>query len=326
MKIESIFTKIKNKLTEFNELGICLVLVVLCIIIGFVNSNFWSMDNVMNIIRSSSYLAILSVGQCMVLLLGDFDLSAGNLMGTAGIVCAVGMNVLGLPIWVSILMGLAVAAVFGFVNGTLIVKARIPAFIVTLGTMYIAKGVTNVITEGRSVFPLAEGFDFLGNYELFGFIPFSVVIMIVLLVAADFVVRKTVLGRQIMAIGGNPEAAKLSGINSGKIKQGVFVFMGLCSGLTGIIITSRMATGQANTGTGYELQSVAACLIGGTSTAGGKGSMLGALIGCLLMNVITNGMVLMRINTYWQNIVLGIIIIGAVALDLYNRRKTGDVV
>ena len=322
----TLLNKAKYVLSQFHELGIFLVLVVLCLAIGIANPTFWGLDNIMNILRSSSYLIIIAIGQCAMLLLGAFDMSAGNVMGFGGIICAYGMNKLGMSIVASIVLGLLVGAMFGLFNGFLVVYVRIPAFIATLGAMYIAKGLTNVITEGRAIYPLADGFGFLGNYDLFGFIPLVVVIMLGLLIVSDFVIRKTVFGRQLVAIGGNPEVAKLSGINCNLIRMSVFVFMGVCSALSGIIVTSRMESGQTHLGSDYALLSIAACLIGGTSTAGGIGSMPGTLIGALIMSVLTNGMVLVRINTYWQSVVLGAILILAVALDLYNRRKTGDLV
>ena len=312
-------------LGKFNELGIFLVLIFLSLIIGVVNPSFFGADNLMNILRTSSYIVILSIGQTLVLILAGFDLSVGSVMGLGGLVAAACMNMLGLGIGVSILFALLAGASIGFINGLLIVRAKIPPFIVTLGTLYIARGLVNVITMGRNVFPLADGFGVLGNGELFG-VPYSVIIMVILLIAASWMLKKTIFGRYIMAIGGNEETAKLSGINVPLVKQIVFVITGMLAAFTGIIITSRMGTGQTNLGTGWELTSVAASLIGGTSTFGGKGTMFGTLIGAMLMSVLTTGMVLMRISTYYQNIVLGCIIIGAVALDLSNRRKTGDIV
>ena len=322
----AVLKAIGERFGKFNELGILIALIVLCLVFGASNPSFWGVDNIMNIVRASSYLVIIAVGQTMALILADFDLSVGSQMGLGGIVCAAGMNMLGLPILVSILLALGVGALIGITNGILIVRAKIPAFIVTLGTMYLARGVANVITQGRAVYPLTPGFEFLGNYQLFDIVPLSVIIMAVILIVVTFVLKRTVFGRYMFAIGGNVETARLSGINIGLVKLIVFMCAGIFAALSGIIVTSRMGTGQTNLGMGYELQSVAASLIGGTSTAGGKGSMVGTLIGTLIMNVLTNGMVLMRVNVYFQNIVLGVILIGTVGFDLYNRRKTGDVV
>jgi ribose/xylose/arabinose/galactoside ABC-type transport system permease subunit len=320
-----IFSKVKERLNKFSELGIFLSLIALSLVIGFTNSAFFGVDNLMNIIRTSSYIVIIGVGQTLVLILGGFDLSVGSVMGLGGLVSAACMNMLGLGIGLSITLGILAGGAIGLLNGTLVVRAKMPPFIVTLGTLYIARGLVNVITRGRNVFPLADGFEKLGNGELLG-IPFSVIIMVFLLVASTYMLKKTTFGRKIMAIGGNEHTARLSGINIGFIKQIIFVITGMLAAFAGIIITSRMGTGQTNLGTGWELTVVAACIIGGTSTFGGKGSMFGTLIGALIMSVLTNGMVLMRISTYYQNILLGAIIIVAVGLDLYNRRKTGDIV
>ncbi len=321
----SLLGLIRERISKFGELGIFLALILLSLVIGITNPAFFNPDNLMNILRTSSYIVIIAIGQTLVLILGGFDLSVGSVMGLGGLVAAACMNMLGLGIGLSILIALLAGALFGIINGTLIVRVKMPPFIVTLGTLYIARGLVNVITKGRNVFPLAEGFDVLGNGDLFG-VPYSVVIMIVLLVVTSLILKRTVFGRYVMAIGGNEETTRLSGINVALIKQLVFIVTGILAAFAGVIVTSRMGTGQTNLGTGWELTTVAACLIGGTSTFGGKGTMFGTFVGAMLMSVLTTGMVLMRISTYYQNIVLGCIIIAAVALDLSNRRKTGDIV
>ena len=315
--------KVKD-LTKINELGIFIFLVALCVLISVVNPKFYSFVNIVNILRQTSYVAIIGLAVTMVFITAGLDLSVGSILGLGGLITAVFMANLGLPVWVAIIAGLFVGVFFGFFNGLVIVKGRIPSLIVTLGTLYMARGFMNVITKGRPVYPLPENFVSLGTGTVFG-IPYSVIIVVVLFFITHFVLKYTIYGRQVYAVGGNLETSKLSGINVDFVRVSVYVLSSIAAAFTGIIITARMGSGQVSTGTGWELTVIASVIIGGTSMFGGAGTVFGTILGALLMTVMTNGMILMRVSAFWQNVVIGAIIIIAVAIDQYKRRKSGDI-
>jgi ribose/xylose/arabinose/galactoside ABC-type transport system permease subunit len=207
-------------------------------------------------------------------------------------------------------------------NGLIIVKRKVPAMIATMGTLYIARGFCNVITRGSPVYPLPESFGRLGN-GLFLSISYSVYIAIAIALFCNYVLRNTTYGRSVYAIGGNQETARLSGIAVDKIKILAYIFSSLSATLVGIIMTSRMESGQVTTGNGREMTIIAAVVIGGTSIQGGSGTILGTVIGGLLMAVVENSMVLMTVSVYWQSVVIGIIMIGAVMLDVLQKERAG---
>ena len=316
---------IKQKLDikTFNELGIVLVLAVICVIISAINPVFYSWLNIVNILRTSSYVMIVGTAVTFVFISGGLDLSVGSVIGLGGLISAVCMNILGLPIIVSIIMGLVVGIMIGLFNGIITVKFRIPPMIVTLGSMYIARGIMNVITKGKPVFPLPDGFNKIGSGS-FLLVPYSVWIALLFGLLAFFVLKHTVYGRYLYCVGGNKEASRLSGINSDLMQLSVYLISGFAAALSGIIMTARIASAQISLGTGWEMTVIAAVIIGGTSMFGGAGTVLGTAIGSLLLSIISNGIVLMGISAYWQNIVTGLIIILAVGIDHYKRRKSGN--
>jgi len=314
-----------KRIGEFNELGIFLVLIAICIIITIVNPIFISGDNLTNMARATSYVIIVSTVSTMVFIVGGLDLSVGSVIGLGGLVTGVCLNYFDLPVWVSICAGLATGAAVGLGNGLLVVKTKLPPFIATLGTMYMARGVMNVITEGQPVYPLPEKFIQFGSGELFG-MQYSIYIALGIAVAIHFVLKNTVFGRNLYAIGGNLETARLSGISIGRDRIIVYVLSGLVAALSGIIQTARMNSAQVSTGTGWEMRVIASVIIGGTSLFGGSGSVLGTVFGTVMMTVLTSGMILMKVSAYWQNVVVGAIIVVAVIIDQMKRRRTGDIV
>ena len=313
-----------KQITKINELGILIFLIAICIVISAVNPKFYSFINIINILRQTSYIGIIGMAVTMVFITAGLDLSVGSVLGLGGLISAIFMATFGMPVWISVIAGLLTGVFFGLVNGFLIVKGKIPSLIVTLGTLYIARGFMNVITKGRPVYPLPDTFQRLGNGTLAG-IPYSVIIVAVLLVISHFVLRNTIYGRKIYAVGGNLETSRLSGINVDFIRISVYVLSALLAAFTGILITARMGSGQVSTGTGWELTVIASVIIGGTSMFGGAGTVFGTILGALLMTVMTNGMILMRISAFWQNVFIGAIIIIAVAIDQYKRRRSGDI-
>jgi ribose/xylose/arabinose/galactoside ABC-type transport system permease subunit len=314
-----------QRIFKMNELGILLVYILMCAIISFVNPSFLSFDNLINIVRTSSYVVIAGVTATMIFIVGGLDLSVGSVIGLGGLSSALVLVHTGLPVWVAICAGLLVGLIFGLFNGIASVKWKIPSLIVTLGTLYIARGLMNVITEGRPVYPLPDAFNNLGSGTIFK-LPYSVFIAVILVFIVYFVLKYTIYGRNIYAIGGNEETARLSGINVDRIRISVYALASMTAALTGIIMTARMASAQVSTGTGWELTVISAVIIGGTSMFGGVGTVFGTVLGALVMTTLSNGLVLMRVSAFWQNVFIGVIIILAVGIDQLKRRKSGDAV
>lgn len=316
-KVNSLYSKI----TKFDQLGILIVLIVLVLIVGINKPVFFSGENIVNILRSMSFIFIIGVAMTFVLIAGGLDLSVGPIVALGGIISALAVTN-GVPVFFSILLGIAAGAVIGFVNGAIIVKFNIPALIVTLGMMYIGKALVLVITEGKPVYPLPDNFKIIGQGSV-GVIPNIVMVAIVIAIIGAFVLKKTKYGRSVYAVGGNRETARLSGINVNGIQISVYVLTGAAAALAGVLMAARLNSAQPTAGAGYELSVIAAVIIGGTSMFGGAGSILGTLIGALLMTIIENGMLLLKISPNWQGIVVGAIIIFAVGLDQYRRKKIG---
>lgn len=306
-------------LTRFDQLGIVIVLVILMITVGLINKVFYSPENLMNVFRSTSYVFIIGIAITYVLITAGLDLSVGAVMAMSGILSAMVAQT-GMPLLVSIASGILFGAAVGLVNGFLIVKQDIPALIVTLGMMYVCEGLVLIITKGSPVYPLPDSYKQLGQGNVLG-IPNPVVIALILAIIGAFVLKYTKYGRCIYATGGNKETSRLAGINVNFIQMSVYVLSGASAALTGILMAGRLNSAQPSSGSGYELTVVAAVIIGGTSMFGGAGSIFGTLLGALLMTVIENALLLMKISAYWQSFIVGIIIIFAVGLDQYRRKK-----
>ncbi|MGI9861718.1 ABC transporter permease [Moorella naiadis] len=304
---------------QAQEVGIFISLILLSLIIGFVNSAFWNAGNLIEILRSISFMVIVGVGETLVLISGGLDLSVGSILAVGGVISGLAL-VNQLPITLALFFGMLSGLLLGWLNGFIITRFKIPPLITTLGMLYVARGIVLVITKGRPLYPFPDAFNAMGQGS-FGGIPYVVFFMIVFAIAAHWVLNYTTLGRSIYAIGGNEQTARTSGIDVDRIKLITYSIAGLMSGITGILMAARLSSAQSNAGTGWELTVIASVIIGGTSMFGGAGSILGTLIGAALMAVITNGMVLMNVSVYWQNIVVGIIIVVAVGLDQYRKMK-----
>jgi ribose transport system permease protein len=307
-----------TRFTHVKEFGVLIALIVLCAIIAIASPYFLKTTNLFNVLRQISIIGILAVGQCMIIIIGCLDLSAGTVMGLMGVLAAL-FSALGIPpVFVFILVILCGAAIGAF-NGILVTKFGVNAFIVTLGMQYIARSISLLLTKGvpvRMTSPLAE----LGSGYV-GPVPVSVIIMLVVVALGVVFTKKTLQGRNIYAVGSNEKAAKLSGIRSANVKMMAFIIMGCLAGLSGIILTGVLKTAEPTAGLGYELEAIAAVIIGGTSLAGGEGSILGAIIGAALMGVLKNGFVLLGVSAYWQMFALGAVIIAAVLIDSLKRKR-----
>ncbi|MBC5649101.1 ABC transporter permease [Christensenella tenuis] len=310
-----------RNITKFDQLGIVIVLVALVVVIGISNSNFFSQENIINVLRSTSYIFIIGIAMTFVLITGGLDLSVGSVMAVGGILAALAATN-GIPLIPSMLIGFAFGAAVGIVNGLLVVKLNIPSLIVTLGMMYVCDGLSLIITQGTPVYPLPDDFKQMGQGSV-GIIPNVVVVAAVLAVIGAFVLKKTQYGRSVYAVGGNRETARLSGIDTNKVQISVYVLSGIAAALTGILMAGRLNSAQPSAGNNYELKVIAAAVIGGTSMFGGSGNILGTLIGALLMTVIENGMLLMKLSAYWQSLIVGVIMVFAVGLDQYRRKRLG---
>lgn len=306
-----------KKNSIIRKMGPLLGLLLLAIALTILSDRFFTVNNLLNVARQISINAIISVGMTLVILTGGIDLSVGSIVALTGSITA-GLMIGGQGILPAILIGMVVGALLGLFNGLLITRAGIPPFIATLGTMTVARGFTLVYTDGRPITGMEEAFRYLGGGYLAG-IPVPVVIMLVIFAIAYIMLKKTRLGRYIYAIGGNEEAARLSGINTKKILLSVYVLGGLLAGISGIIMASRLNSAQPTAGVSFELDAIAAVVLGGTSLSGGVGTIGGTLIGALIIGVLDNGLNLLNVSSFYQQIAKGLVILLAVFLD--KKRK-----
>jgi len=304
----------------WDRAGILIVLVVLVGLMAVVAPNFASFDNAMNVLRAISINAILAAGMTLVILTAGIDLSVGSTLAVAGCV-GVLLHLAGMPVVVAVLGGVLAGALAGAVNGGLSAWLVMPPFIVTLGAMTYLRGTAYSSTGGLPVIANDLSFGGLGNSYI-SVVPTPVVIMLIVYAVIWFLLERTTFGRHIYAVGGNPEAARLAGINVNRILIWVYTICGATAGLAGIIFAARVMSAQPNQGAGYELNAIAAVVIGGTALAGGRGKIIGTLIGALIIGVLTNGLVLMNVQYFTQLIIQGIVIIVAVALDSIRRMVT----
>lgn len=312
------YTNVLRRFFSMHESGVLLAIIIFVIIIASVNNVFIAPENLINVFRSTGFTLITTIGMTFILIAGGLDLSVGSVYALGGTVCAKCL-VSGMSIPMAIALGLLTGLLVGAINGLIIVKINIPPLIVTLGMMYVARGIVYVLTEGVPVYPLPSAFKAIEQTNLFGFLPTVVLLAVTLATIASIILKKTPFGRSVYAVGGNTDAARISGININKIKLAVYTITSGLAALTGIMMTSRLGSAQASAGTGYEMTVIAAVIIGGTSTYAGVGTIFGSILGALFMEILSNSLTLMRISVYWQNIVIGTILVLAVAIDTYRR-------
>jgi len=310
----------KNFLEILNKFKTGIGLLILVIVLSFMSPYFLTIPNILNIIRQVSIIAIVSFGMTMVILTGGIDLSVGSMLAFAGAVSAGMMVNSGFNVFLAILIGLAAGTALGFFNGLAVAKAKLPAFIVTLAMMTVARGFTLIYTDGRPISGFNETFRFFGAGYL-GRIPIPVVIMFMFLIVIYVLLKKTPLGRYIYAIGGNETATKLSGINTDKIKIAVYALNGFLAAVSGIILTSRLNSAQPMAGEGYELDAIAAVVLGGTSLSGGSGTVIGTIVGALIIAVLNNGLNLLNVSSFYQLVAKGAVILLAVFLDRKSQQQ-----
>lgn len=282
--------------------------------------SFRTMENILSIGLQISVIAIMSIGEVWIIISGGIDLSVGSIMALSGVVTTM-MIAAGFDIFISSLCGILVGAFCGFINGFLTAVGKLPPFISTLGMMGIARGVALIITKGVPVFGLPDSFSLLGNGRLLQILPIPVLITLLLGFMGHIILTKTPFGRYTYALGSNFEAARLSGIRTTRNLVYIYLLGGFLYGAAGIILASRLSTGQPTSGTGYELDVIAACVIGGASLSGGSGTIWGAILGALLIGVLRNGSNLLDISAFWQQVAIGTIIVIAVFIDQYHKKN-----
>lgn len=308
--------KIKGKVSDFSRYGIYIAFLAMCILFSVMNPLFLTPGNILNILRQVSFNAILAMGMLMVIITGGIDLSVGSVVALAAVVTASFVQTAGplLPVPLAILAGLLIGAFCGAFNGILITKGRLAPFIVTMVMMTMARGAAQLFTKGRPVTGLLESFDFLGAGSIAG-IPVPIYIMAVVVLITHFILKYTRAGRYIYAVGGNEQAAVASGLKVNRMKIFVYIYSGILAALVGIILTARLNSASPVLGNGYELDAIAAVVIGGASMNGGKGKVIGTVVGALIIGTISNGLDILNVSSYWQQIIKGIIILIAVLLD-----------
>lgn len=300
-------------------------LIVLVIIFAIASPNFLTFSNIATVLLSTAVIGILALGTTFVIITGGIDLSIGTGMALCAVMTGVIITNLGMPVWVGVLGGIGTGVLMGLVNGVNITYLRLPPFIATLAMMMIAGGLALVISGVRPIYFSTSAPDFkrIALGVIIPGIPNAVLITAVLALIAGLVLSKTLLGRYTFAIGSNEEATRLSGVNTRRWTIFVYMFAGAFTGVAGIVIASRLDSAQPQIGTGYELQAIAAVIIGGTSLLGGRGSIVGTVIGALIMSVLVNGLRILSIQTEWQNVVVGVVVLLAVFFDsLRNRQRT----
>jgi ribose/xylose/arabinose/galactoside ABC-type transport system permease subunit len=302
----------------WNRIGMPAVIVAMAVVFGSLNPNFWSATNVSNVSRQMSILALLSLGQTFAILSGGIDLSVGSLLALVSVVCAQQMKDFG--VIEGMAAGVIAGGLAGLVNGVIVARARVPAFIVTLGMLVAARGAALTLSGGLPIAGLPREFLVLGAGYL-GPIPIPTVIAIVAFLMAHVILSRTRFGRYVYAMGSNEEAAVLSGINVANYKMLVYITSGVFAGIAGVILTARVISGQPTLGEVQELYAIAAVVIGGGRISGGVGGVGTTLMGVLVLGILGNGLNLVQVSSYIQNIVIGAIIVGAVYIDLARERR-----
>lgn len=313
----------KDRSAFMRKYGVGFVLLMMVLIMAIVSPVFRTWSNTISILLQVAINGILALGMVFVITAGGIDLSIGSMLALAGSIVGVMLTADASQIPQACALAVAACAVFGFLNGVLVAKFDMFPFVVTLSTQLVIRGLAYIITGGYSLTLSSKPFRQIGGGKLFGVIPYPVLVFAFLAILAFILLHKTRFGRYVYAVGGNMNAAIASGVNVFWTRVYTFVIMGFCAGVAGVIMASRISAGQPNVGAGYETDAIAACVIGGTSFAGGISTIPGTVIGILIIGVIYNGMNLLRINTYWQTIAKGLLIIGAVMLDkaMTKRRK-----
>lgn len=320
----SFSARVKKGITTYfkENLAILVAFIILCVGLSIATPAFFTKDNILNVLRQVATNSNLAIGLTMAIIIGGIDLSVGAVLAFSGLLCASFISD-GMNLGLAVLLAFTLGALFGLLNGLIIAYTNMPPFVVTLATQNIARGIVNVYANGQPINARNPVFNFLGVGYLLG-IPLPVIYSFVLLAVMILILGRSKFGRQLYAVGGNEEAARFSGINIKKVKIIVYTLCGALASFSGIILAARMYSGQPTAGDGFELDAIAASVLGGVSFSGGVGKLGGTIIGVLVLGVLTNGLNLLNINSFWQYIIKGIIILLAVYLDILKKRREKD--
>lgn len=302
-----------------NSLTLVLIILGLGVILSIASPNFLKTTNILNILRQVSINGILAIGMSLVCLTGGIDLSVGSIVAFSGILTAGLLNKTGLPIFVIALIAVAIGSIMGLINGYFVAYWGAPAFVVTLSMLTVGRGLTYIYCDGKPISKLPAEFLVIGKGSILG-LPVPTIILLIVFIIFSVMLAKFKLGRYIYAVGGNPQAAMVSGINVKKILLLVYMFSGMCCGVAAVVLTARVSAGLATAGDGYELNAIAATVIGGTSLSGGTGKLWGTLLGALLLGMVNTGLDLLNVTSYYQQVVRGLIILGAILIDTRRNK------
>ncbi len=308
-----------RRIVAGREAGTALGLLVLSTLLWIATPYFATAANLANVAEQSAIVGVIAVGMTFVILTGGIDLSVGSLVALAGIVIGVAVQ-RGMPALIAVPLGVVAGGAAGALNGLMITRGSLPPFIATLGMMSVARGAALMLSDGRPISGFPDGLRALATERVFG-VPGPVMLMLALYALAYLVLTRTVLGRYMYAIGGNEEATALAGVNVKLWKTVVYAISGVSAGLCAVLLVARLNSAQPIAGIGYELDAIAAVVIGGTSLLGGSGSVIGTLIGALIMSVLRNGLNLLGVSSYLQQVAIGVVIITAVLIDMALRRR-----
>ena len=316
--------------SALKKYGIVTAFVLLCAVLGIISPYFFTTQNILNVLRQASINGILAIGMTFVILTRGIDLSVGSVVALAGIIGAsfattssiAGVAGAPYPAYVAILVGIAVGLAAGSVSGIIVSRFRVPPFVVTLGMLSTARGLTLLYTDGRPVPSLEPSFRWIGTGEVLG-VPTPILILIAVFAISWWVLGRTRFGRHVYAIGGNPRAASTSGIFVSRIRLAVYMISGAMAGLAGLVLSARTGSGLTQAGISYELDAIAAVVIGGTSLSGGVGTVTGTLFGALIIAVMNNGLDLLGVDSNYQQIIKGLMIVIAVMIDTSREKEGG---
>lgn len=299
--------------------GIIAVMLLMIVIFSIFSSNFFTVNTLFTILKKVSITGIISVGMTFVLLTGGIDLSVGSIAGCTAVTAAILMKNFSMSVYLTILVTIVLSIIYGALNGLCITKLNIPPLIATLGLQTSLRGLAYIVTGGLPVFGFGSSFSKFAAATLFG-IPYMVILMALIFVIGIFVLKKTTIGRHLYGVGGNEEASRLSGVNVVRVKMFAYILSGLLSGIAGLVLLSRTGSGQPSLGDGYEMDAITAVVLGGVSLSGGEGKLPMVIFGVLIMGILGTGMIMCNINDYVQQLVQGIVLIGAVAFSQFSMK------
>lgn len=323
VKERNVFARVGNRLWSNikSNGGIIIGLIIICVLLSFLSENFFTPKNFSNIMRQISINVILACGMTLVIILGGIDLSVGSIIAVSGCLCCGLITNVGMPSYFAIPIAIAAGALVGVFNGFVVSRTSIPPFIVTLAMMNIGRGFARIYTKSTTILVDDPLFTFLGSGKLFGEIPIQLVYMAAVIVISWVLLNRTKFGRNVYAVGDNKQAATYSGINAKRVTMTVFIVMGIFASCAGILSSARTFSAQFNVGEGSEMDAISAVVLGGTSMSGGIGRLSGTIIGCLVIGVLNNGMNILGIDSSWQYVVKGVVVLIAVFIDYLKKKK-----